>query len=441
MRICLLLSCLCIAPAFAEPISFKNEIAPLLVRNCQACHGPKKAEGRWRTDTFEKFAAAGESTLALVTAKDLNNSELWRRLTAEDPKERMPLDADPLPAADLAKVKRWIEEGAVFDGPDPKVALAGYIPPPVHPAAPEKYAATLPITALAFSPDGSQVFASGYHEITVWNAADGQLVRRIGNVAQRTYALSFSADGSQLLAASGDPGRLGEARIFNAATGELVKVLGAAADVVYDARLNPAGDKLATAGADGVIRIFDVAAGKEILAIASHSDWVHCVAWSPDGSKLASGSRDKTAKAFTAADGKLLFSYSQHNGPVRGVLFPDEEQVISAGDSRVMRWQIADGKRTGEFGTGAEIQRLAPAGEFFLVTNAEPKIRLANVKECKSIRELQGLKDWGVSAALHVGTKRVAAGAFDGEIKVWDSNDGKPVTSWIAAPGYVPRGT
>ena len=37
----------------ADPVSFRKSIAPILINNCLACHGPKKAEGSYRVDTFE----------------------------------------------------------------------------------------------------------------------------------------------------------------------------------------------------------------------------------------------------------------------------------------------------------------------------------------------------------------------------------------------------
>ena len=32
---------------------------------------------------------------------------------------------------------------------------------------------------------------------------------------------------------------------------------------------------------------------------------------------------------------------------------------------------------------------------------------------------------------------RVAAGSFSGEVRIWNAEDGAPVASFIAAPGYV----
>src|SRR5436190_11216295 len=166
-RLACLVTLLAPAICHAEPISFKRDIAPVLLNNCLACHGPKKAEGGYRIDTLERVKSAGDSTQAGFIAKDLDGSEAFRRITSTDVKERMPLEGDPLPADDVAKLKKWIESGLLFDGHDAKAPLASYISPPTHPSSPESYRATMPITAVAFSPDGSQIFVGGYHELTV----------------------------------------------------------------------------------------------------------------------------------------------------------------------------------------------------------------------------------------------------------------------------------
>lgn len=433
-----------ILPGLAQaqsPVSFKKDIAPLLVNNCLACHGPKKAEGGYRIDSFERAVAAGESGAAAFMAKMVDASEGLRRIVSADVKERMPLDGDPLPADQIALIKKWIEEGAAFDGPDPKAPLASYIPPPTHPAAPAAYIATMPITAVLFNSDGTQLFVGGYHEVTAWNPVDGQLIRRIGNVGQRTFALALSPDGTLLAVGCGTPGRLGEVRIFNTATGELQRVVGTTSDVVFDCAFSPAGDRLAVAAADGSIRVFEVASGNEQLTITSHSDWVFAIAWSPDASKLASASRDKTAKVFDAKTGELLITYSGHQQAARGVMFhPDGAEVYSSGsDNKVHRWKIADAAKTSEIGFGGEVYKLTSGVDFFFTSSAEQKVRQFNAKDQAQVREYPGAKDWVLSAAYHAGTKRVAGGSFDGEVKIWNAEDGKDVISFLAAPGFKPQ--
>ena len=423
----------------ADDFSFKRDLAPVLLNNCLACHGPKKAEGGYRIDSFERLIDEGDSTQKGFTAKDLDGSEAFRRMISTDAKERMPLEGDPLPPEQIALFKKWIESGLPFDGPDAKSPLAAYIPPPTHPAAPESYRAAMPATAVAFSPDGSQIFVGGYHELTAWNTSDGKLSRRIPGIGQRTFAIQFSPDSQLIAVACGAPGKHGEVRLLRPFSGELVKVLGMTSDVVYDCAFSPAGDRLATAAADGVIRVFDVATGSEQLTITSHSDWVFAVTWNKDGSQLASASRDKTAKVFDAKSGELLITYNGHNQPVRGVLFhPDGKEMYSAGsDNKLHRWAIADGKKAADAALGGEAYKLISGGDTFFASSADNKVRQFNAADQKQLKEFIGAKDWVLSTAYHAGSKRLAGGTFNGQVIVWNVDDGKAVATLFAAPGYV----
>ena len=78
-----------------EAASFKADIAPILINNCLACHGPKKAEGGYRVDTFERFLREGDSGAAAITAANHDESESLRRIKSEDEFERMPLEGEP----------------------------------------------------------------------------------------------------------------------------------------------------------------------------------------------------------------------------------------------------------------------------------------------------------------------------------------------------------
>ena len=307
----------------AEPVSFRKDIAQVLLDNCLACHGPKKAEGGYRVDTFERAIAEGDSGAAGFTEKDLEGSEAFRRIISEDADERMPLDGDPLAEDKVALLKRWIEEGAKFDGPDPKAPLASIVPPPTHPDPPETYPRTMPVTAIQFSQDGKEVYVGGYHEITVWNPTDGKLLRRVKNVGQRTLGMDLSPDGKTLAVAGGAPGKHGEVRLYDAASGELKKVFGSASDVVLDVKFSPDGKRIAIGTAESMLLVYDAEKCKKQLSITSHSDWVTAVAWSPDGSKLVSASRDKTAKLSSRLEkGELVVTYSGHGQPVKGVAVP-----------------------------------------------------------------------------------------------------------------------
>ena len=96
---------------------------------------------------------------------------------------------------------------------------------------------------------------------------------------------------------------------------------------------------------------------------------------------------------------------------------------------------VADAAKTSELPFGGEVYKLTPAGEFFLTSSAEQKVRQFKSKEQAAVREYPGAKDWVLSAAFNLPTKRIAGGTFDGEVKVWNADDGKDVVTILAAPG------
>lgn len=420
-----------------EPISFRNQVAPILVEHCVACHSAKKAEGGYRIDTFAELSKPGDSGVATLTPQGDIPGELLRRLITEDASERMPEQSDPLTREQIELVRGWLAAGAHFDADNPDEPLAFVIPPPRYPDPPAHYAGVVPVTAIAFSPTGDQLLVGGYHEITVWNVADGQLARRIPNLGQRVFAIAISPNGTQLAAACGEPGRGGEVRIIDFASGDVTAVVGRSADVAIDLGFRPNSNQLAIAAADSLIRIVDLSTLETVRTLASHADWVTALAWSPDGQRLVSASRDKSAKVFDGETGELLTSYQGHGAPVRGVIVtPDGKHVLSTGsDNRVHRWELTGGKQIAVIAVGAEGFRLSPGGaDFVLVPLADKRLIRIDLKTNAVEQAFTGLSDWAMASAWHGGTSRLAAGDYSGRVKVWELGKADWFSEWLAKP-------
>ena len=102
-----------------EQIDFNRDIRPILSENCYFCHGPDKNKRKadLRLDTKDGLFSSHESHFTVVPGKT-GESELFRRVTAADPDERMP---DPksnkkLSDRQIALLKKWIEQGAPWKG-------------------------------------------------------------------------------------------------------------------------------------------------------------------------------------------------------------------------------------------------------------------------------------------------------------------------------------
>src|SRR3954449_3260411 len=87
------------APGRAKgPISFINDVAPLLKENCFACHDAKKRKGKLDLTTYEGMRKGGSRELDLVAPGKPEESLILDMLNATD-KSRMPPPetGDPLP--------------------------------------------------------------------------------------------------------------------------------------------------------------------------------------------------------------------------------------------------------------------------------------------------------------------------------------------------------
>jgi WD40 repeat protein len=419
----------------ADSPSFSTQIAPILLEQCVACHGAKKAEGGYRLDTYEQMLKAGDSGETPVAATGDEVSELVRRLTAEE-YERMPAESEPLLPEQIDAIKKWVTAGAKFDGERPGDLLATVIPPPTYPTPPQSYGAIFPITAMAFSPDGKQAVASGYHEITIWDLQSGELVRRIPNLGQRIFGVAFNSAGDQLAIACGEPGRSGEVRLVDFATGEVRGVIARSLDVATDVAYRPGSDELAVASADNLIRVINVTSMDEVRVLTSHADWVTDIAWSDDGTRLVSSSRDKSAKVYDGQTGELLVSFQGHGTSVGGVTFtPDGKQVMSVGgDNKLHRWDVESGKAVATIplgGTGFKIQRRA---DKVIVPCSDHRLVGIDIATNKISQSMELAGEWVLSAAIDAEGTRVLAGAYDGRVGLWNLSDGQVLQTWTAIP-------
>ncbi len=418
-------------------VSFSHSVAPIFAKRCLACHNARTAKGRYNMENFAAILKGGESGEAVKAGDAASN------ILALLKDGSMPKDADPLTKEQIAIIEKWIATGATLNaGIELNAPLIRIIPKEIQPLAPEKYPVPVPVTAVAFNADGSLLATSGYHEINLWNPADGALVRRITNVAERVYDLEFSADGKQLFVAAGTPAQLGEVKAFNVENGQLLGDWVSTDDAVFAIALSPDGTKLASGGADRAIRVFEVTTGKELLSIEDHADWVMDVAWSPDGTKLASASRDKTAKVFDVKTGDSLVTFNAHAQPVFGVGFsPDGAQVISSGgDKQIRIWNVTDAAAVRAIGGfGGDVFRIATTKEGMIYSSSADKTaRIHKFADGAQVFSLAGHTDWVYSVGFNAASKRVAAGSYTGEVRIWNVEDGKETKMFVAAPGYAP---
>src|SRR5262245_27780638 len=93
------------APGRAEPVRFNRDVLPILADKCFACHGPD--------------AAKRKANLRLDREEGARKvlSELVRRVTSNDPDERMPpkTSGRELTSTQVDTLRRWVAEGGKWE--------------------------------------------------------------------------------------------------------------------------------------------------------------------------------------------------------------------------------------------------------------------------------------------------------------------------------------
>ncbi|MGC6446925.1 MAG: c-type cytochrome domain-containing protein [Rubripirellula sp.] len=100
-------------------ISFKDEVAPILVQRCGQCH-IRDTKGGFNTATFAALMK-GPPEGVVIFAGDTIGSRLIETIETGD----MPRGGGRVTPAELKTLKDWINSGAKFDGDDPEAPIGG----------------------------------------------------------------------------------------------------------------------------------------------------------------------------------------------------------------------------------------------------------------------------------------------------------------------------
>jgi WD40 repeat protein len=258
--------------------------------------------------------------------------KLWD-LTGETPKERASLKGLSLEihAVVFSPDGRLVAAG---DGQDVRVWEAGS-----GELVADLEASCSMISAIAFSPDGASLAASGlYPSISVWDTGTwSPQYELVGRIANR---LAYAPDGSTLAAGLSD----GTVALWDVAGSRVRMVLQGHRQPVKSLAISPDGKRLAAGGVDGTIRLWDPATGKRRASLFfGHAGEVTSLAFSPDGKLLASGGKDATVRLWNSASNRQIIALMGHRYEVAGVAFsPDGATLASAGHDGTLRfWDVA----------------------------------------------------------------------------------------------------
>ncbi len=279
-----------------------------------------------------------------------------------------------------------------------------------------------PITALAFSADGSRLI-SGSEDKTarVWDLKDAkfpQLSQFAGHAAAVT-SVAFSPDGQQALCGSA----AGSLRIWNTADGsELADLAGHTVAIVAVAM--PAAGQAVSASADKTIRFWSTAGGAAQRTITEPAA-VTAVTVSRDGTRIAVALDDKTVRLHQTTDGAVLQTLAGHVQPAGVLSFSVDGTRLLTGDAgSAMVWNTADGRLLEIIPVAAGLTTAAygPASDAVLLGSRDGVIAQHALRFSLA---LTGMTQAVTSVAFHPGGETIYTSSADGTVRAFSRANGQ----------------
>jgi WD40 repeat protein/serine/threonine protein kinase len=337
---------------------------------------------------------------------------------------------------------------------------------------------TRSVLGLAFSPDGRRL-ASGSEDLAVklWDVATGKEAITLHGHFDAIEDLAFSPDGHRLASAGAD----GSVRIWDATPAEddadeELRTLRGHTGEVYCLAFSPDGNRLASGSEDLTARIWDIATAKQLQKFDDFANRVFGIAFSPDGQWLATESQSQSKDVLIRVwDAKTW----QERPALRGIgggginalaFSPDSQRIASAIDNSASRLVLYDANTSqprqilpghdsivrslafspdsrrlasGSLDTTVKVWDVAPAQEIRPVFACVPPTPFVSalvsldVALTASFRTLSGFEGCVMSVGFRHDGQRLAAGAMDHLVKIWDTRTWQVVLSFRDPTGGI----
>ena len=316
-----------------KPVSFYKDVRPLFQANCNGCHQPAKAKGKYVMTDFAALLKGGDSEeIAIVPGKPDKSYLMELIVPNEEGEIEMPNKKgdEPLHETEVALVSRWIAEGAIDDTPEGAKVRYDMDNPPVYTQAPV-------ITSVDFSPDGKLLAVAGFHEALLHKADGSGLVARLVGLSERIESVRFSPDGKLLAVTGGQPARMGEVQIWDVEKKTLKLSVPVTFDTVYGASWSPDGKLISFGCSDNTLRAIDAKTGKQVLYQGAHNDWVFDTVFSVKGDYVVSVGRDRSAKLTELETQRFIDNITSitpgalSGGVASVVRHPERDEILVGG--------------------------------------------------------------------------------------------------------------
>ncbi len=340
------------------------------------------------------------------------------------------------------------------------------------------------LESMAVSPDGRLIATANLHDpVTLWDAATGRVVRRLGQSPARRpaysyqiHSVAFSADGATL--AVGRPGRvlgrhelrghnrvvrpLGKVERWDVATGRPLAAIEGHEEPVFGIAYAADGSTLVTADRFGRIVVRDPDSGAVRLQFSSPAerDCLTTIALSADGTLLITGGDQRPLTVWDTRTGTSLRVFTraewpESSGCERVVMTPDGATVAGLHGGTIEIWDgptgehrlsimanssvSDDGGRPAELRHSFDALAITPDGRTLATAGDQDIVRLWDGTNGHELARFEAINRDAVGVAFGPGARSLVAVGSWGTTQVWDLPAGTLRIKSVGHTGPVSR--
>jgi mono/diheme cytochrome c family protein len=445
------------SPAADDKITYQDHIRPIFESRCFGCHNPDKMKGGLDLTNYGG-AMTGSSGGEIVNPGSPGDSTIILT-TTKKAEPFMPPEGDPLTKEQIDLISKWIA-GGVLDSAnssarkakkpafDMKVSADATGKPEGPPPMPEhlllepvvvttRPAAT---SALATSPWAPLVAISGQKQVLLYNTDNLQLEAVLPFPEGFIESLSFSRNGSILLAGGGRGGKSGKVIGWEVKTGKRVIDVGQEFDAVLASDISADHGLVALGSTSKKLKIYNTSDGSELHAIKKHTDWITSLAFSNDGILIASGDRAGNLYVWEAETGILFYDLRGHTGAITGIAWRSDSNILatSSEDKTIRLWEMTEGKEVKKWdahGEGTLSLDFHRNGN--LVSTGRDMNTKVFAQDGNQIAAFKDFRDMPLITRFTHDGERIIVGDWYGEVTIWDKEGKGKIGTLPANPPAI----
>lgn len=447
-----------------EPVDFNKDIAPLLARNCSACHNLKKPEGGLVLESYTTLMKGGDSGAAVVP-NELDKSELLARIVATDdaamPPANNSVGAKRLTEVEVALVKAWIKAGAVAPkdsvaqtmnwrditnslkpiyasdlSPDGRYLAYGIgntlalVTDPFGSVTPNVQSLLDPglklasgqavrashldlVQSVAFSPDSQRIASGDFRTVKIWKrqTTGTQLAT---TWPENSRVLAVNSQGNRLAIATADH----QLWICEPDTAKPLTKLKGHGETIVAAAWVPESQLMFSCDASGRLLRWNLPA--ELAAEIAYVDAPQSAEPNPNVVRISADSKE--VKALAACNAESVLLLHSNNKVMLLQQAAVDANAPSASFAPVPTWD--------RFENVSSISTAKPAEAWqYVVANAAGVLEILGASGSEPAHKIeQGAPV--VALAVSRDGKRLSVSGANAQTKTWNLTDGKQVATW-----------